>query len=362
MADCERNDTPPHAVAARGAQSDARTALRYSRAGFPLGRAGLRGRIFISYRRDDAAADARSIRDRLARKFGESKVFMDVDNLFAGQRFDEELDKALSQSDVLVAIMGRRWVELLAAYRKAGGQDFVCAEVGGALKRSIPVIPVLVGREGQLPPLPRPDELPAELRDVLSFQKHNIAHETFGRDVDQLVAAIGNIVRARRTDAPWKGLAVSGAAGIAAATLAAGLLTGGVLWFSQSGGDPVAKKAATEIDASAKKARDSEAGYRTPAIDIKTAIEPSRDNTRGATGASGENIRSVIEGAAARRMQWVEKQATQGDVPSMNTLGAAYEEGLGVPKNPQAALDWYRKAADRGSEEARAKLKKLKTN
>ena len=90
-------------------------------------------------------------------------------------------------------------------------------EIGGALKREIAVIPVLVGREGQLPPLPRPEDLPAELRDLLLFQKHGVAHETFGRDADQLIAAIGNIFRARRSDAPWKGLAVGGVAGLAAA-------------------------------------------------------------------------------------------------------------------------------------------------
>ena len=38
-------------------------------------------------------------------------VFMDVDNLFAGQRFDQELDKALTQCEVLVAVIGRNWMD-----------------------------------------------------------------------------------------------------------------------------------------------------------------------------------------------------------------------------------------------------------
>lgn len=323
----------------------------------------MRGRIFISYRRDDAAADARGIRDRLVRKFGETSVFMDVENLFAGQRFDQELDKALSQCQVVVAVIGRNWMDLLTAHRRAGGRDYVREEIGGALRRQIAVIPVMVGREGQLPPLPRPDELPAELRDILLFQKHGVAHETFSRDSDQLVVAIGNILRAQRSDAPWKGVAVGGMAGLAAVGLVAVVLTAGLFWLSRSSGDTVTgKKAASEIDASAKKARADEAVYRTPAIDIKTAIEPSRDNTRGATGASGENIRSVIDEAAARRMQWYEKQAAQGDVHAMDRLGVAYEEGVGVQKNLPAAIGWYRKAAGAGSEEAKAKLRKLNAN
>jgi len=36
------------------------------------------GRIFISYRRDDVAGDARGIRDGLAARFGRGSVFMDV--------------------------------------------------------------------------------------------------------------------------------------------------------------------------------------------------------------------------------------------------------------------------------------------
>ena len=44
------------------------------------------GGVFISYRRDDAGGDAHSIRDRLARKFGESNLFMDVDSLLAGRQ------------------------------------------------------------------------------------------------------------------------------------------------------------------------------------------------------------------------------------------------------------------------------------
>ena len=108
----------------------------------------MRGRIFISYRRDDARGDARAIRDRLARKFGESNVFMDVDSLLAGQRFDHQLDKALADCDVLIAVIGPRWMEGLAEKQKGDERDYVRAEIAAALKREIVVIPVLVGQEG----------------------------------------------------------------------------------------------------------------------------------------------------------------------------------------------------------------------
>ena len=72
------------------------------------------GKIFVSYRRDDAPGDARGIYERLGRSFGEGKVFMDVDQLLAGQGFDRELDKALAECDVLIAVIGSRWMDLLS--------------------------------------------------------------------------------------------------------------------------------------------------------------------------------------------------------------------------------------------------------
>jgi hypothetical protein len=65
-------------------------------------------KIFVSYRREDAPGDARGVHDGLVRVFGRANVFMDVDNLLAGQRFDKELERALGQCDVLIAVIGRR--------------------------------------------------------------------------------------------------------------------------------------------------------------------------------------------------------------------------------------------------------------
>lgn len=109
---------------------------------------GVRGKIFISYRRDDAPGDARGVHDALVRAFGKSNVFMDVDNLLAGQRFDKELEKALSQCDVLIAIIGPHWMELLSDRVQSTQGDYVRDEIAAALKRGIVVIPVRVGQEG----------------------------------------------------------------------------------------------------------------------------------------------------------------------------------------------------------------------
>ena len=148
------------------------------------------GKIFVSYRRDDVPGDARGVRDALAGHFGQSKVFMDIDNLLVGQRFDQELSRALDTCDVLIAIMGPRWMELLKQRDASGERDFVREEIAAAIARDMIVIPVRAGRDGAMPPMPRAAELPPEIGDLVMHQKHDVAHERFKRDTADLVAAI----------------------------------------------------------------------------------------------------------------------------------------------------------------------------
>ena len=73
-------------------------------------------------------------------------------------------------------------MELLSNTHTATNAIFVRDEIAAALKREIVVIPVLIGRDGNMPPLPFPGDLPEEIRDLVHYQKHTIAHESFDRD------------------------------------------------------------------------------------------------------------------------------------------------------------------------------------
>jgi hypothetical protein len=42
-------------------------------------------RIFISYRREDAAGDAGRLADHLRRRFGKDQVFLDIDTIDPGK-------------------------------------------------------------------------------------------------------------------------------------------------------------------------------------------------------------------------------------------------------------------------------------
>jgi hypothetical protein len=188
-------------------------------------------KIFISYRRDDdAAAVAARVADRLASRFGKSNIFIDVDNLFAGQRFDEELAKALATCDVLIAAIGSHWMDLLKAKITSGERDYVREEIAAALQRRIVVIPTMMGREGQMPALPRPGDLPEDIRDIMLYQWQNVSHESFGRDVTQLSGAITALSRLKRGTPFLRGRFAW--IGATAATLLAGTFFAGHYWVS----------------------------------------------------------------------------------------------------------------------------------
>jgi flagellar biosynthesis GTPase FlhF len=167
------------------------------------------GRIFINYRREDSRADARSVYQRLERAFGKSRLFMDVDTIQKGRDFTKVLDEHLAQSDVVLAIIGSRW---LTAQDESGTrrlddpEDFVRVEIARALKRDIAVIPVLV--DGAR--MPKASELPDDLKPLSRRQASIVTHENFGSDVEALAGDLKSMQqpRARRR---WLGGAIAAA-------------------------------------------------------------------------------------------------------------------------------------------------------
>ena len=58
-------------------------------------------------------------------------------------------------------------------------------------------------------------------------------------------------------------------------------------------------------------------------------------------------------------MEWYRKAADQGNMYGEFNIGLLYEFGYGVTKNLDEAAKWYRRAANRGMERAKTKLKEL---
>jgi len=67
--------------------------------------------VFISYRRNDIAAVAGRVSDRLAQEFGRDSLFMDVDSIPLGVNFAKALEDEVAKCDVLLAIIGPDWLD-----------------------------------------------------------------------------------------------------------------------------------------------------------------------------------------------------------------------------------------------------------
>ena len=159
----------------------------------------MEGQIFISYRRDDSAAFAGRIYDRLESHLGSNYIFMDVDKIDYGVDFIDEIEKGVGSCDALIAVIGRNW--LISADKEGrcrldNPEDFVRIEIGTALKRGVRVIPVLV--DGAI--MPRSTELPEDLRLLARRHALEIRHDRFNDDCKRLIAALQRALEPGRVE------------------------------------------------------------------------------------------------------------------------------------------------------------------
>ena len=131
--------------------------------------AGLIGRIFISYRRDETAYPAGWLFDRLAQHFEAAQIFKDVDSIELGDDFVEVISRAVGSCDVLLALIGHQWLTMTdvnGRLRIDDPNDFVRLEIQAALTRNVRIIPILV--DGAK--MPHAEELPAALAGLARRQ------------------------------------------------------------------------------------------------------------------------------------------------------------------------------------------------
>jgi hypothetical protein len=156
--------------------------------GGPVGRA-----IFISYRRDDTEGEAGRLFDDLVRTFGDDSVFMDVAGINPGIDFRKAIDDNVATCGVLLAMIGPGWATITSSSgerRLEDANDFVRLEIASALARNIAVIPVLVHDAK----MPRPDQLPDNLKDLAFRNSVEITHARWNSDVQLLTKALGQYV------------------------------------------------------------------------------------------------------------------------------------------------------------------------
>jgi photosystem II stability/assembly factor-like uncharacterized protein len=148
--------------------------------------------VFISYRRDDTQQACGRIRERLVDQYGSDSVFLDIEDIGYGRPFLQEIERAISQCDVFLLLIGPRWLNEANKARLFETTDVVRMEVETALSRGLTIIPVLIDRA----PFPTREQLPETLQPILSFNAAPIdSGLDFGTHVGRLFEQIESVTQ-----------------------------------------------------------------------------------------------------------------------------------------------------------------------
>jgi TIR domain len=132
-------------------------------------------KIFMNYRRADNPDFVERIRDWFAWTYGRDSVFMDFDTIPPFTPFADFIRDKIHECDVLVAIIGPQWVNLLRERIEQGDdEDYVQLEIRLALEEGKPIAPICIKNA----PPPRSRDLPPILKPMLAY---NIAKLDAGR-------------------------------------------------------------------------------------------------------------------------------------------------------------------------------------
>ena len=174
-------------------------------------------RVFISYRRDDAAGYAGRLEEALEKRLGRGSVFRDVLDIAPGADFVDAIRQRLAGAQAVLVLIGPRWAggDGPGSRRIDDTQDFVRLEVQEALASGAKLIPVLLPGAR----MPGEDELPEPLKPLARRNAMNLGDTHWDADIERLVASIG-IAPPRRVW-PWA---------LGAALLGAALVAGWCAW------------------------------------------------------------------------------------------------------------------------------------
>lgn len=160
--------------------------------------------IFVSYRRQDSQSAAGRLADSLREHLPEAAVFRDVETIEPGMDFVDAINAALESCEVLLAVIGPRWISVQdeAGQRRLDDPgDYTRLELATALKRAdVRVIPVLVDGAA----MPAAESLPADLKALGRRNALELTDKRWDYDVSQLVAALRHILGGGARPAAWR--------------------------------------------------------------------------------------------------------------------------------------------------------------
>jgi alkylated DNA nucleotide flippase Atl1 len=127
--------------------------------------------------------------------FGDQRVFVDVDTIEPGMDFAEAIAAAVGSCQVLLALIGDRWLD--STDRKGrrkldDSNDLVRLEIQAALERNIRVIPILVDGVA----MPTAEELPPNLAGLARRHAFELSYSRFRDDARRLVGLLDRLLAA----------------------------------------------------------------------------------------------------------------------------------------------------------------------
>lgn len=298
-------------------------------------------KFFISYRREDSKYQARMIHAAFCQVVPRDHVFMDVDSIPPGANFRTILKDWLDQCEVLLALIGPGWIDASDPNTKQrrldNPSDLVRIEIGEALARDIPVVPVLI--DGT--PLPDIGSLPDDLKKLRERQAEYVTYRTFDADVERLItklklsqgvgrtspleqpipapAPVSSDDRPRAEGRIKKGLPFGRRA--AAAGLAALVLGGGVLAYQMGVPMPWAPNRDVEAKRQAEQAAKVKADAQSEAILQPAPAEKAKQaevrraaNTLAATKKADEEAQAkrAVEESERQRLPMLKAEEDKG--------------------------------------------------
>lgn len=146
--------------------------------------------VFIGYRREDTADVAGRLHDQLESKFGEGRVFKDVDSIPIGVSFRDYVPEVIAQCRVFLALIGWNWLDAQGrrGRRLNDPNDLVRIEIETALAAAprLKVVPVLVNGAAA----PARALLPESIRDLADLNAAVLRRDPdFRKDVGRLMDA-----------------------------------------------------------------------------------------------------------------------------------------------------------------------------